>query len=206
MRLLTPVVTTSFTLELYSTWALCRIFCSQQIHRTEISPLGIKIFLTKMVDSAELLLSSQKYQEAKRQTSNHKSPSEPSPPVRTLSKLCHSWKKSGLKRRGRKLTLTEVLTAMASLSLSEEGGTWRSALWILLFLKGTWKSTFSVWTINANRNVCKCAWSHIIAAFQQILHILKKRFLFLFLWLTCHNTTNTSCALGTVYSQGHGWN
>lgn len=114
MRLLTPVVTTSFTLELYSTWALCRIFCSQQIHRTEISPLGIKIFLTKMVDSAELLLSSQKYQEAKRQTSNHKSPSEPSPPVRTLSKLCHSWKKSGLKRRGRKLTLTEVLTATAS--------------------------------------------------------------------------------------------
>ena len=77
MRLLTPVVTHPLRLNFIP----CEFYvksCSQQVHRTEISLLGNKIFLTKMVDSAELLLSSQKYQEAKRQS------------VRTLYKLCHS--------------------------------------------------------------------------------------------------------------------
>lgn len=72
MRLLTPVVTHPLRLNFIP----CEFYvksCSQQVHRTEISLLGNKIFLTKMVDSAELLLSSQKYQEAKRQTSNHRS-------------------------------------------------------------------------------------------------------------------------------------
>lgn len=89
---------TFFTLELYSREFYVKS-CSQQIRRTEISLLGIKIFLTKMVDSVELLLSLQKYQEAKRQTLNHKS-SDPSPPVRTLSKPCHSWKNQIWKEEG----------------------------------------------------------------------------------------------------------
>lgn len=147
------------------------------------------------MDSTELLLKVPRSRKANFITEESSDPSH-------LPGLCVSKataETSELKRSGRKFNPGSKYHSL--LPFSEKRGV-RALYFEHVF---SWKSTFSVWTINAHTDLCNCA---LVIYCSRILanssHTAKTEFLFLL--SAYHETSNTSSAPGTVYSWGYRWN